>query len=125
MGDSEEKAGGQTIDIYYKKTRHHRTSYVDGVWVGVTPQLELQLAFFKDLQPIPDYVTHNVLPGGSLGTERARVAQKGFVREVEVTLVMSAETLESVIGLTQQFLDQLKAHRSALEAKQATTEGVG
>jgi hypothetical protein len=125
MEDSPDKPDGQAIDIYYKKTRHHRTSYVDGVWIGITPQLEVQLAFFKDLQPMPDYVTHAVLPEGGLGAERARVTQKGIVREVEVTLVMSGDTLENVINLTQQFLEKLKTHQASIEALAQATEAGG
>lgn len=106
-----------TLDIYYKKTRNHRTIYVDGVWVGISPHLELQLAFFKDLIPIPDYVTHSLPGGDMLGPEVARVAQKGMVRETEVTIVMSAATVEQVINIMQQFVEQIR------QVQAAKTEG--
>lgn len=110
MADSNPTKDAKTIDIYYKKTRNHRTIYATGAWAGVTPQGELQLAFFKDLSPMPDYVTHDI-NGAVLGPEISRVAQVGMVRETEATIVLSPETAENVIGLMQTFLNRLKELR--------------
>lgn len=126
MGDSQVNINGQTIDIYYKKARNHRTIQADGAWAGITPQLEVQVAFFKDLRPMPDFVTHLITPGEGLGAEVSRVEQKGMVREVEVTMVMSADTLESVIKLMQQSLEHLKNIKAATpeeRAKAGDSEG--
>lgn len=106
--------GDETIDriqIVYEKARHHRTFHADGAWAAVTPQLEVQIALFSDLQPLPDEATYHVNPSGKLGDEiKDRKTVRFFVRETDVTVVMNRDVVNNLIELLQRTVSQIDRH---------------
>ena len=48
-----------------------------------------QLGFFSERPPIPTMVQHALKDGKELGDETDRASKTGFVREMEVEIVMS------------------------------------
>ena len=93
------------VDVFYEKAVQHRTIYADGIWAGLTPSLELQLVFFKNLAPVPEYIRQEVTLDDHLGGELEKSVRKGMVREYEATVVLSRETAEALIRLARQILD--------------------
>src|SRR5215210_675675 len=87
----------ERVRFVYQKARHHRTFHADGVWAGITPQLEIQFAFFNDLKPMPDEVIHRLKDDGSLGEEVSRDMQQSVTREVNVTVVMNKEAVKQML----------------------------
>lgn len=98
----------KSVDVFYDKSTQHRTTYADGIWVGITPSTELQLVFFKNLAPVPDYIRQEVTAEDTLGGELEKAVKKGMVREYEATIVLSIETAEAMIGLVQRILNHAK-----------------
>lgn len=95
------------VRFVYRKARHHRTFHADGIWAAVTPQLEVQFAFFNNLQPMPLEVVHKVLSDATLGEEIKREREQEIVREVDATVVMNKDTMIAAIELLQRMLAQI------------------
>jgi hypothetical protein len=83
-----------TIAFEYVKSNQFRVVHADGVWGGVTNQANVQVAFFSERQAIPRRIVHRVETDSTLGPEieEDRVTRGGFVREVEVDVVMNIGT---------------------------------
>ena len=113
--DTEGAQTGQpkSADVFYDKSAQHRTIYADGIWAGITPSSEIQLVFFKNLAPVPEYTRQAVTPDDKLGQELEQVVRKGMIREYEATIVLTKETTEAMLNLVQQIL----ARRQAIEQK--------
>jgi hypothetical protein len=109
------------IQIQYQKARHHRTFHADGAWAAITPQLEVQVSLFSDLQPLPDDVVYRIGPGGKLGGEIPPPKTTPFyVRETDVTVVMNKEVVNNLIELLQRMVRQIDQH---LEQTQSPKDG--
>lgn len=83
----------QAITFHHIKSNFFRVIHADGVWGGVTPHLQIQMAFFSERLPIPEIVKHTITPDGQLGKEVVadRVTREGVVREIEASVVVSLE----------------------------------
>jgi hypothetical protein len=110
---STQKAVPGTVAFDYIKSNQFRVVHADGVWGGVTNQANVQIAFFSERQAIPRRIVHRVEEDGTLGPEieEERVTRGGFVREVEVDVVMNLDTaialrdwLTEKIGFAQEVL---------------------
>jgi hypothetical protein len=111
--DGKREIKPKRIRFVYQKARHHRTFHADGMWAAITPQLEVQFSFFNDLAPLPDKVTHNLTEEGGLGEEIARQQLTNSVqREINVTVVMNPESLQSAIDLLQRMIKEIEDHRA-------------
>src|SRR4051812_43751337 len=89
----------EKVRFVYQKARHHRTFYAEGAWATITPALEIQCAFFNNIKPMPDDVTHLVQAGGALGVEVERHMSQDVIREVDITLVMDKDAMKRTIEL--------------------------
>ena len=112
----EKKADTQAqtdITIYYPKGSHHVTVHADGAWAGLTGQLEVQLAFYTELQPMPSVVRHRIVKGNlgpTLGPIIAQNIQAGLIRETEATIIINPMVAINLIRLLESMLAQLKPH---------------
>lgn len=93
------------VDIFYEKASSHRTIYADGIWAAITPSREIQLVFFKNLAPVPEYVRQAVDNEDRLDKEIEKSVKRGMVREYNATLVLNRETAEALITITRHILD--------------------
>src|ERR1044071_5805732 len=84
----------------YIKSNYFRVIHVDGVWGGVTPNLNIQIALFNERNAIPKQVVHEVKPDGAIGRElpEKRNSRDTIVREIEASLIMDVQTAKVVIG---------------------------
>src|SRR6266404_4959205 len=102
---ADEKKMPDKIRFVFEKSRHHRSFHADGAWASTTPQGEIQISFFNDLRPVPDFTVHSVDSQGSLGEEVERETQPSDItRELNVTVVMNKETIKRVIDLLGKIL---------------------
>lgn len=119
MSDKGNKNTPEQVRFIYSKARHHRTFHADGAWAGVTPQLEVQFAFFNDLRPMPEEVTHKVRPDGGMAEEVDRQHNVQDVnREVNVTITMNPEVAKSFIAVLVQMINQAQEAAMTLAAQQ-------
>src|SRR5215218_251428 len=89
---------GHKLQFHFIKSNAFRVVHVDGVWGGITPQLNIQMALFNERRPIPQSIVQEIQPDLSI-TEitSERVERLGLVREVEIEAVLSVETARSLI----------------------------
>lgn len=106
---SDSKKVPERVRFVYEKARHHRTFHADGAWATGTPQGEVQFTFFNDLRPIPEWTISAVTKEGGVGEELSRKhSAQDITREANVTVVMNAATIKSLITLLSTIVSQLE-----------------
>ncbi|MBA3247360.1 MAG: hypothetical protein H0T63_04675 [Pyrinomonadaceae bacterium] len=113
------------VRFIYQKARHHRTFHSDGMWASVTPQLEIQFAFFNNLKPMPADVIHEIDEQGGLGTEIERQMEHSIIREVDATVLMSKETLKGAIELLQRMIQEVEKLQKQVQVTQGQKQQDG
>lgn len=93
------------IKFDYIKSNYFRVIHVDGVSGGITPNFDIHVAFWNERPPIPKHVEYEVLSNGEViekidGTE-------AIVREVEVSMILNAETAQIIIEWLQNQLEEI------------------
>jgi hypothetical protein len=118
-----EKKIPEKIRFVYEKARHHRTFHADGAWASTTPQGEIQFAFFNDLRPLPAFTVSAISKEGTVGAELERsVNPEDVLREANVTVVMSRDSLKGLIELLSNIIRKMEETEKEfddLRAKQA------
>ena len=95
------------IDIFYDKSPQFRTVHAGGAWASVTPELEVQIVFFTNLAPLPEYVRQKINEGGSLGEEVGKIVKKGISREYEVAVILNKAVAIQIVDLLNKMIGQL------------------
>lgn len=97
-GRKEREGSGdpQRVRFHYIKSPAFHTLHADGVIGGLTPGLDLHVAFYAERFPIPKRTEHAIKEDGTLGEEQTdyRKGRKGVVRELVVDVVMDLATAE-------------------------------
>lgn len=105
----------QKFEFHFIKSNSFRVVHSDGVWGGTTPRGYITMSFYSERAPLPDKVTHEVMPEGLIGQEISRDNREGITREIEIEVVMDLDTAKSLIPWLQrhiQFLEnQLRQRR--------------
>lgn len=100
-----ENATPDKICFTYIKSSQFRTAPVDGVHGGLTPHGRIQMAIYSERKPIPQQTVHPIIDyelGPELGDER--ITKEGFVRELEINLLMDPSRARSI---AQWLLDKV------------------
>ncbi len=102
--------GNMKIEFHYKKSSLFRVVHSNGAWGGLTPDLDVFVAFFNSRPPIPETVVHELSEEGVVGPEvpELKVSKNGIVREVEVGVIMKPEDVRNLITFLQDRLDNIK-----------------
>lgn len=103
------------LGIHYQRSRHYRTVHVDGAQVGVTPRLQVQFTLFSDQKPMPEFVLHEIGQDGNLGKQIEEVVKEGFIREVEINVVMDVTTASSLVNVLQTTLKNIETLKKLQE----------
>lgn len=108
----------ETIGFHYLKSSLYRTVHADGAYGGMTPRGLIDVSFYSERRPIPNYLVHSITPAGALGPEirDERISKSGVIRELEVGVIFDLASAKS-------FLEWFKAQVDELE--RATQEGKG
>lgn len=108
MTEDSQNPKPKQIRFVYEKARHHRALHADGVWAGITPQLEVQFAFFNNLRQLPISETRQVQEDDTLG-DPSQEESPDIVRQVDVTVVMNVKTTKAMIGVLQDMVERAEA----------------
>jgi hypothetical protein len=95
------------IDIFYDKSPQFRTIHPGGAWASITPELEVQIVFFTNLAPVPEYIRQKVTEQGGLGEEIDKIVKKGISREYEVGIILNKLVAIQVVELLNKMIAQL------------------
>lgn len=102
------------IRFHFIKGNYYRVIRVEGVHGGLTPHGHIFAALFNERAPIPQVTSHTMNQDGSLGEEimDERETKDGFVREVEVGVMMDLAAAEGFHKWLGEKIAQLKKFSS-------------
>lgn len=124
---SEESQDPKELRFVYEKARHHRTMHANGAWSGLTPQAQIQVAFYNDLRRMPISITHPIQDDDTLGPG-VQQETGDLVREVDVTVVMNVGVAKATVALLNQMIEQaeaiIKERKAAKRAQESDKEKV-
>lgn len=105
------------IAYHYIKGNNFRVIHSNGAVGGISSRGEISMNLFSERPAIPRFSVFEIQSDGSLGGEKIelRDCRSGAVREVEISVLMSAIDAET---LGKWLLQKVESHR-ALVAKHA------
>lgn len=109
MSDEDNAQMPPEIVFHFEKSPQHRVVHVDGAFGGPTPQGLFHLALYSERNPIPQSVTQELTKDGALGQETDRRQRDGVFREIEVSAIMTFQTLKSINEWTKMHLERIEA----------------
>ena len=91
---------------------------------GLTPRLGVFMSFYSERPPIPQKVTHAVLPSGTLAQQTDKEGKEGVVREVEAGIILDEATATALVVWLKQQLENIKEIKAQTQlAKVKDTSG--
>jgi hypothetical protein len=112
--------GDGKVRFHFQKSNQFRVVRADGAWGGVTPDLELFFSLYNTRPAIPQLLVHPISADGTLGPDipEMKVSKEGFVREVEVGVIMQKQHVKALID----FLKDRLAFIEGIEAQVNTVK---
>ena len=111
----------------YIFTYDYNPVYVNGAHGGVTPRGELVVNFYQERQPLPNAITHELNPNGTIGKEVAVEPgdlNKSLVRFVSNGVVLTHQTARELHYWLGEKIREMEAMEQA-RAMQQPAEGKG
>jgi hypothetical protein len=101
------KPAPEQIKFHQIKGSFFRVIHADGAWLSVHPNEFIHLTFYNERLPIANEVVHNLTETNQLGSEdiTKRVTKKGFVREMEVDVVLNRVTAQALRNWLNDYLN--------------------
>ena len=106
--DNETKQLQAAVDIFYDRSPLYRTVSPSGALAGITPNAAIQVLFYTDLAPVPEYVRQELVDQRKLGQELDKIQKQGIHREYDVGVVLNKVLTKSLIELLAAMLKQLE-----------------
>ncbi len=120
--ETQEGTNISEVTLQYTKSVLCRVIHVDGAWGGITPQGAIQMDLYSQKHEVPASTTYDVLEEGPSSQrsnlKEKRTVNRGFVREVEVEVIMSPEVARTL----KTWLEERLAMLEAAQAKQTDSQ---
>src|ERR1700680_4406862 len=97
-----------SITFHYIKSNSFRVIYTNGVIGGITPAREIFVSLFNERGALPKVVEQAILGSEKLGDEIRREGKEGFVREMEVGVLMNARVAEDIANFLLERVRMLR-----------------
>lgn len=105
----------------------YNPSYVNGAQGGFSPRGEMVINFYLERQPLPDAITHEITPEGSIGRETSvdpTDLASSMVRFIDTGVVMSYENAKVFHAWMGDKLREVEEmHKARTEFEQAKAGG--
>ena len=114
------------LKFKYVFSSDYNPVYVNGAHGGVTPRGELIVNFYLERQPLPDSITHEIAPNGTIGPEVAAAPAdlgSSLVRAVSSGVVLSHQTAKDVHYWLGEKIKEMEAIQQARSAMSAVPAG--
>ncbi len=111
----------------YIYTYDYNPVYVNGAHGGVTPRGELVVNFYLERQPLPNSISHELNPNGTIGNETSvepSDLNKSLVRYVSNGVVLTPQTARELHYWLGEKIKEMEALEQA-RAAQKPAEGKG
>lgn len=117
--------GKEEPDIFkvdYLKSNQFRVFHADGVWGCLTPNLNIQIAFWNERFAIPEQVIYRSTPDNEIEEikEKRLDGESTIIRELEICTIIDVETAEMLV----EFLQEKIQEANEFEAFEAEEERV-
>jgi hypothetical protein len=109
----------QDFTFKYIFTYDYNPLYINGAHGGITPRGELVVNFYQERMPLPNAVTHELNPNGTIGRETAVEPDdlsRSLVRYVSTGVVVNQQTARELHFWLGEKLRELDAMEQAREA---------
>jgi hypothetical protein len=91
-----EETSPNAVKFHLVKGNFFRVIHADGAIGGITPAREIFLSLFSERGAIPQLIEQSINADGSLGDEIKRFGKDGIVREIEVGVMLNAQTAKRI-----------------------------
>ena len=108
----------QDFTFKYIFTYDYNPLYVNGAHGGVTPRGELVVNFYQERMPLPNAITHELNPNGTIGKETAVEPEdlnRSLVRYVSTGVVVNQQTARELHFWLGEKLREMDAMEQARE----------
>lgn len=108
----------------YIFTYDYNPVYVNGAHGGISPRGELVINFYLERQPLPNSISHEITPAGTIGPESEVEPSdlgRSLVRQVINGVVINHQTARELhfwLGEKLKELDAMEQARAAMAAEQ-------
>jgi hypothetical protein len=102
--------------------------YVNGAHGGVSPRGELVMNFYLERQPLPNAISHEITPAGTIGEETGAEPSdlgRSLVRQVTNGVVVNYQTARELhywLGEKLKEMEALEQAKVAMAAEQMKTQ---
>jgi len=110
----------------YIFTYDYNPVYINGAHGGVTPRGELVVNFYQERQPLPNAMTHELNPNGTIGRELAVEPEdlnRSLVRFVSNGVVVNYQTARELHFWLGEKIKEMEALEKARTAEAAMPPG--
>ena len=103
----------------------YNPAYVNGAQGGFSPRGEMVINFYLERQPLPESITHEITPEGTIGRETAVEPKNlagSMVRFIDTGVVMSydnAKVFHAWLGDKLREVEEMHKASTAFEQSQA------
>ncbi|HJV64918.1 MAG TPA: hypothetical protein VJ550_04220 [Geomonas sp.] len=108
----------------YIFTYDYSPVYVNGAHGGVSPRGELVMNFYLERQPLPNAISHEITPAGTIGTETSVEPTdlgQSLVRQVINGVVVNLQTARELhywLGEKIKEMEGMEQARNAIRAEE-------
>jgi hypothetical protein len=109
----------QDFTFKYIFTYDYNPLYINGAHGGITPRGELVVNFYQERMPLPNAITHELNPNGTIGKETAVEPEdlsRSLVRYVSTGVVVNQQTARELHFWLGEKIRELDAMEQAREA---------
>jgi hypothetical protein len=111
------------LKFKYIFTHDYNPVYVNGAHGGVTPRGELVINFYLERAALPNAISHEVNPNGTIGSEVAAEPvdlKNSLVRFIESGVVLNYQSARELHLWMEERLKEMEALERAKSAMQST-----
>ena len=97
------------VTVNYLKSNQFRVFHADGIWGCLTPNLDIQIAFWNERFSIPEQVMYRNNPEGNIEEikEKTIAGESTIIRELEICTIIDVETAEMLVEWLQGKIHEL------------------
>jgi len=112
----------------YIFTYDYNPVYINGAHGGISPRGELVMNFYLERQPLPNAISHEITPAGSIGPETEVEPSnlgRSLVRQVTNGVVVNYQTARELhywLGEKVKEMEALELAKNAMAAEQASVK---
>lgn len=107
MADESAPELPSSVELHFQKSNLFRVVHADGCYGGVTPRGHLHMAFYNERHAIPRRSELSIVDGQP-GIETVVETKGGFVREVEVDVIMDINAAMAMYVWLGQKIEQMR-----------------